>query len=456
MIINEKVSPKTLSLQHIFRTWWPLATSWLLMGAESPALSAIVARLEDPEINLAAYGGIVLPIAMIIEAPILMLLSASTALSRDWQSYKKIWRFMMIVGGILTLLHAFIAFTPLYYLIAEKIIGAPQEIIQPARMGMIIMTPWTWAIAYRRFHQGVLIRFGHSKAVGFGTAIRLMADLFVLILGYRIGSVPGVVVATSAVTIGVLCEAFYVGLVVKPILNDLKAIPISKEPLSLRNFLEFYIPLAMTSFLFLLVQPIGSAAISRMPNALSSLAVWPVVTGLVFMIRSLGIAYNEVVIALLDLPKSYFNLRAFMHILFISTIILLVLITATPLSDLWFSKIQGINLELTKLAKSAMWLAVPMPGLNVLQSWYQGSILYGRKTRVVTESVALFLTTACAILILGIIWGKLPGLYVGLFAFSLSMCIQTAWLWYRSLPVISYIKSRDKVDVLPIREIIAK
>jgi len=46
----------------------------------------------------------------------------------------------------------------------------------------------------------------------------------------------------------------------------------------LRAFLDFYIPLAMTSLLFLLAQPMGSAAISRMPMALESLAVWPVVS----------------------------------------------------------------------------------------------------------------------------------------------------------------------------------
>ena len=55
--------------------------------------------------------------------------------------------------------------------------GIPHEIIQPARMGLMIMTPWTWSIAYRRFHQGMLIRFGHSKAVSTGTLIRLSADL---------------------------------------------------------------------------------------------------------------------------------------------------------------------------------------------------------------------------------------------------------------------------------------
>ena len=84
----------TAPLRRILHTWWPLAASWLLMGAELPAISAVVARLENPEINLAAYGGIVFPLALIIGSPIIMLLAASTALSRDWASYRKLYRFM--------------------------------------------------------------------------------------------------------------------------------------------------------------------------------------------------------------------------------------------------------------------------------------------------------------------------------------------------------------------------
>ena len=82
-------SPSKVSIKTIYTTWWPLAVSWFLMALELPALSAIVARLAEPKINLAAYGGIVFPLALIIEAPILMLLTASTALSKDWKSYKK-------------------------------------------------------------------------------------------------------------------------------------------------------------------------------------------------------------------------------------------------------------------------------------------------------------------------------------------------------------------------------
>jgi hypothetical protein len=174
------------------------------MGAELPVLSAIVARLANPEINLAAYGGVVFPLALIIESPIIMLLAASTALSRDWTSYRKLRRFMMVTGGTLTVLHILVAFTPLYYLVIEGILRAPAEIVEPARIGLMIMTPWTWAIAYRRFNQGVLIRFGYSKTIGVGTVIRLTADGLVLFTGYWLGNIPGIVVATSAVAAGVI------------------------------------------------------------------------------------------------------------------------------------------------------------------------------------------------------------------------------------------------------------
>ena len=128
-------SKATLSMGHIVQTWWPLATSWLFMATEGPMMNGFVARLADSTINLAAWGGIVFPIALMIEAPIIMLLSASTALSRDWDAYKKLRRFMMWAGAILTAVHALIAFTPLYYFVATRLIGAPAELVEPARIG---------------------------------------------------------------------------------------------------------------------------------------------------------------------------------------------------------------------------------------------------------------------------------------------------------------------------------
>ena len=58
------------------------------MGIESPMLAAFVARMATPEITLAAWGSLVYPISLVVEGPIIMLLTASTALANDLPSYK--------------------------------------------------------------------------------------------------------------------------------------------------------------------------------------------------------------------------------------------------------------------------------------------------------------------------------------------------------------------------------
>ncbi len=433
-----------VSLKTIFTTWWPLALSWLLMGFELPALSAVVARLENPEINLAAYGGIVFPIALIIESPIVMLLAASTALSKDQPSYYKLWKFMMITSAILTGAHLLIAITPLYYLITEKIIGAPTEIIEPARIGLVIMLPWTWSIAYRRFNQGMLIRFGHSRTIGIGTGIRLFANLLILTIGYLVHTLPGIVVATSAVAFGVITEAAYIGFRIQPVVRkELKFARHIEPPLSYRDFFEFYIPLVMTSLLTFIVQPLGSAAISRMPRPLESLAVWPVISGLVFLMRGMGIAFNEVVISLIGRKNSYFNLRKFtLGLVSISTL-LIFLFSSTSLSEMWFLNFSGLSPTLTNLAQTGMWFALLMPGLNVLQSWYQGTILDFGKTRAITEAVFIFIVTITITFLVGVIWNRFPGIYVTIVAYAAGMGVQTLWLWFRSRLAFRLLLSRD-------------
>jgi len=434
-----------LPIQRVVSTWWPLALSWLLMAAEGPALNAVVARLAEPEINLAAFGGIVYPLALIIEAPVMMLLSASTALSRDWDSYRKIRRFMMWMGGALTLVHVLVAFTPLYDLVVVQLIGAPSEIVEPARIGLMITVPWTWAIAYRRFKQGVLIRFGHSRAVGLGTLIRLGGDGVVLALGYLIGTIPGTAVAATALAVGVVSEAIYAGIRARPVIRrQLRAATPVEATVTLHSFADFYVPLAMTSVLRLLAEPLSSAALSRMPRALDSLAVWSIVTGFVFLLRSIGVSFSEVVIALLDEPQSFRTLRRFMVFLTIAVTLLLLIVVATPLALVWFETVSGLRTDLAVLSRRGLWLAVLMPAVAVLQSWYQGVIVHSRRTRGITEAVVIYLLISGAVLFGGVLWGRVAGRHIGLAAVSLGRIVQTFWLWYRSRSAMESMGRRDE------------
>ncbi|MBN1259312.1 MAG: hypothetical protein JXB35_01400 [Anaerolineae bacterium] len=422
-----------LTLRQVFKTWWPLALSWVLMSVEGPAHAAVSARLANPEINLAAWGGIVFPLALMIESPIVMLLAASTAWSKDWGAYRQLRRFMMYAGAILTAVHVVVAFTPLYYSVVRDLMGSPEEIIEPARLGLMIMTPWTWSIAYRRFYQGVLIRFGHSQAVGTGTVIRLAANGLLLALGYAWGALPGIVVASSAVATGVIAEAIYAGLRVRPVLRrQLRPLPGGGAPPAFRSFLGFYVPLALTSVLTLIVPSLVSAALGRMPRALDSLAIWPVVNGLVFILRSPGIAYTETVVALLDYPGSLRLLRRFTWYLIGSVSGIALLVTATPFSRFWFTTLSGLSPELSVLARNSLWMVLLLPNLAVMVSWFQGLMVNGRCTRGISEAVALSLGFHGACLALGVLLGTLPGVYVGLIAYECAGLAQALWMWYRS------------------------
>lgn len=403
------------------------------MGFEGPAISAVVSRLAEPKINLAAYGGLLFPLTLIIEAPVIMLLAASTALSRDWPSYLKLRRFMNRLGATLTAIHILVVATPVYHLVAEYVIDAPQETVGPARLGLLITIPWTWAIAYRRFNQGVLIRFGHSLKVGLGTGVRFAADAVVLAIGYFVGGIPGIVVAACTLVAGVISEALYVHFAVRRTLREqLKPSPPAERPLTSRELLRFYVPLSLTQLLLLLASPIGSAAMSRMPLALESLAAWPVVGSVNFIMRGFGGAYNEVVVALADERRSARALSRFGIVLALMSTGLLSLLIIPASSEAVFGILLDLVEPLPRMVWICLFLLLPLPAVAVAQSYFQGVIVNSRNTRSIPESVGMFLFVATAILVGGVLWGAVTGLYYTVAAFTLGEFLRTLWLWLRS------------------------
>jgi hypothetical protein len=425
-------APARLPLTTVLARWWPLAASWAFMGIELPLVSAVMARLADPEVHLAAYGGFVFPVSLIVEAPIIMLLAASTALGKDRASYRLMHRFMMVAGGLLTALHAALAFTPLFDLVLVPLLDPPAAVVEPARIGLMIMLPWTWTIAYRRFHQGLLIRFGHSGAVGVGTAVRLATVSSIALAGLALGSFPGVVVATTAIAAGVSAEAIYTGLRTRSVVRGplAEAAP-TVPPLDGRAFAGFYVPLALTSLLLLLVQPMGAAAISRMPEALASLAVWPVVNGLLFLFRSVGYAYAEVVVALMDEPEADVTLRRFTLLLAAATAVATLAIAATPLSQVWFGTLSGLPPRLVELARNAFWIGLAWAPLDVYRNYLQGRLVHARRTRGISESVAVFLVVSAGLLVAGVATQPGEGLVVAMVAFVSGTLAQIGWLAWR-------------------------
>ena len=424
------------------QAWLPLAGSWLLMGLELPLVSAVMARLPLPTLSLAAYGGVVFPCSLLIESPIIMLLAASTAVARDWPAYLLVRRFMRVVAGALTLLHAVVAFTPLFDVVAGTLLGVPPETREPARLGLRLLLPWTYAIASRRTHQGVLIRTGRAHAVTLGTLARLLTLVAVLALGAWHGGFPGIAVGAAAVACGVVAEALVAAWLVRPALRELPATP-TGEALTLPAFLHFYLPLSATPLIFFFSMPLMAAGMSRMPRALESLAVWPVVSGITFTLRSLGFAYNEVVVSQLERFRPIPALRAFAWQVSLATTAVIVVVAFTPLGSAWFTGAAALPAPLAALAATTLLALVPLPALSVWQSLWMGTLVHSRRTHGVTESVIAQMAAILLVLALGIHAGGPPGVYFAAVALTLGNVVQTVWLAWRAAPETARVLARD-------------
>jgi len=443
-----------LSTRGILKTWWPLALSWFMITVEQPILAAVVARSIDPKVQLAAWG-LAFSLVLVLSAPSISTLAASTALSRDKASYRQGRRYVIWLSVGLTAVHLLLAFTPVFDLVVFGLISAPAELAEPVRSGVRIMLPFVPSLAIRRFQYGVLIRCDQTRAVSLGTVMRLILEVVLAVGLFGLLRWDGVIVASTAISTGVVFEAVYATLRVRPVVrkNLLSAIP-GDPPLTWGRFLRFYLPLVLTTFMQILLQPLVSASLSRMPDSLSSLALWPVLYGVLLMTNSAAYAFVESVIVLLDRPGSIELLRRFTWRLGLSLAAVPLALAITPLGDLWFNRIAALPPELLHQARLSLWLVIPLPALTALSSLFQGTLINSQRTRRITEADALSLATVTALLALGSLLGGrpcgesgvilcgVPGVFIAVAAFNFGSVVRNLWLWRRSQRIYLSIRLR--------------
>jgi hypothetical protein len=395
-----------LRFRAIFTFWSPLALTWLMMALEGPFLAAIIARLEDPKPNLAAYG-VAFAIAILVEAPVIMIMSASTALARDRDSFRRLRNFTYALNFLITLALVLLLFTPGMDWITRSLIGLPAEVADLVQTSLIILLPWPGAIGYRRFFQGVLIRGGRTRRVTYGTAVRITSmglTGMVLYIGFDL---PGAWVGAASLTAGVLLEAIAARLMAASLVRDLLARrngPDEKAKVpSYFEISRFYYPLALTSTISLAAHPMVTFFVGQSRLALESLAVIPVINSLVFFFRALGLSYQEAAIALMgERNEHYRAIRNFAAILGLAASAGLALIACTPLSRLWFEGVSGLAPDLARLAKGPAMILAVIPALSVLLSLQRAVLVKEKRTLPVTGGTLIEVGGIVIVLMLAI------------------------------------------------------
>lgn len=362
-----------------------------MMSVEGPILAAVIARLADPTYNLAAYG-VAFAFAILVEAPVIMLMSASTALVENATSLKRMRRFAAALNGIATAMLLVVLIPPVYSMVALELMELPDEVARITYGSLWIFLPWPAAIGYRRFLQGLLIRANRTRLVAAGTVIRLTAMVVVALLLAVFADLPGAWVGAAALSVGVVVEALAARYMAAETLAELAATP-PRHPDRVpdyRDISSFYLPLALTSLIGLTVQPLLTFFMGRAPSPLESLAVFPVVHALSFMFRSFGLSYQEAAIALLGRHNEHIAVMTrFGVMLGLVTSGALALVAFTPLAGVWFERVSGLTPELAAYAVLPTRILVPLPALSVTLSLQRAILVQGRYTTPITGATTV-------------------------------------------------------------------
>ncbi len=401
------MSSEKLTYKQILYFWLPLAATWLMMSIENPILTAIIARMAEPKFNLAAYG-VAFSFALLIESPVIMMMSASTALVKDYKSYLKLRKFSYILNFSLTGVMLLILIPSIFDFLSIDLIALPNEVADLTYIAMILLIPWPGSIGYRRFYQGILINSNQTRKVAYGTIIRLVAMSITALVLYSFFNFDGVIVGASALSAGVIMEGLSSKLMARKILVDYRIHEFDKSTdLSFKEIWEFYYPLALTSIIALGVHPMVTFFLGQSRMALESLAVLPVLNGFIFIFRGIGLSFQEVGIALLDtISKShnYKMLRNFATAGGLSVVFTLALVAFTPLSHLWFEEVAGLTKDLADFSMMPLMIMILMPGLTFLISFQRSVLVNAKHTKPITIATITEVSSIILILLVTINW----------------------------------------------------
>lgn len=421
-----------LTIKQILKFWLPLAGTWLMMSLEGPFLAALIARLADPKFNLAAYG-VAFSFALIIEAPVIMMMTASTNLVNNYQSLKKLRQFTWALNVTITGVMLLMLIPRVFFFISEDLIGLPTHVAHLTHIATIILIPWPAAIGFRRFYQGVLIRNHATRRVAYGTVIRLVSMASMALSLFLLTDLPGVYIGTAALSSGVVMEAISTRFMVHHILIRLRSTENTSaqiDALRFRGILQFYYPLALTSMLTLGVQPMVTFFVGKSVMPLESLAILPVVSSFVFLFRGIGLSYQEAAIALIGENETNDRLvKKFAFMLGVSLSAVLMITAFTPLSRHWFSGVSGLSPELTNLALKPLMIMVIFPALTVLIAFQRVILVKSGRTSPITTATVIEVLSIIIVLYIGVVQLSLIGAIAAVSAFVFGRLAANTYLY---------------------------
>jgi Na+-driven multidrug efflux pump len=420
-----------LSYRHLLSFYIPLALSSSMMTLEPLVINTALSHAPNSETTLAAYS-VMFSIALVIEAPVIMLVSASNALSKTQDSFRKLFRFMLILAMSVVVIGFVVSLTPLYGWLVLDLMGIPPAVAQAVRPGLVIMSIWPFPIAWRRTLQGLLIAHNRTPVVTAATLVRLLGLIGALVVGRHGMGDRMLVVSALAMQVAVIAESLVVTPPAFRIVREMPSGP-AEKPLTWGGLFRFYQPLAMMMILRQIGRPMLSAGIAAAQLPERSLAAWSVAWSLIMLPFGVTMGLEQVAIAKGTTPPSLARVRRFAWGVGLVLSGALVLLAFVPAATSALGGLFELTPEIQPLVILVLRITAMLPLLQSLQALLRGVAIGEERTPDVRSAVAVALLATALVTVVGPRVSFCTGAMIGAGATMLSAAAEVGWLAWRGL-----------------------
>ncbi|MEN8097948.1 MAG: hypothetical protein ABFQ89_02625 [Chloroflexota bacterium] len=432
---KDRISYRQLAVFFI-----PLAMSSSMMTLEPLIVSAFLANGNAAELNLAAYT-VMFSIALVIEAPVIMLVSAATALVRSRQSFNQLMRFTLALAGVVVAIGFVFALTPLFDLIVLRIMGIPPAAAEVARPALVVMAIWSFPVAWRRFFQGVLIAHDRTPVVTMATICRLLSLSAALFIGSRVAPDRMLLVSAIAMQVAVFAEAAFV---TPSGLKVLRSLPSGdSDRLSMKTLVRFYQPLATMMLIRQASRPLLSAGIAAALLPQRSLAAWPVAWSILLLPFGMTMGIEQLAIAKGTNNENKCKVRRFVWTVGLILSVIVALIAFTPLAKPLIIALFDLDPELQPMVILTLRIAMTLPLWQSSQGLLRGNAIRDERTTDVRTAVVVALLVTALVAVVGPKTAAVTGIIIGAVATMLAAVAEVAWLAWRESATKQYCRTME-------------
>jgi progressive ankylosis protein len=382
---------KPITLLDLWREFLPLSLSDVTMACGDPLQTTTLAHLPDARNTIAAVG-IARSIAIFFESPIIMILHASNALAPNPDSRKALWRFVLLAGSVLSGLLFLLSVPIVFSIVGDGWLGIPPALSPIARMVLLLMGPWAFAIAWRRYFQGLLIYHGRAKAIAKASLWRLGTIALIMGVGFGLKS-PGGLLAGFAMVSGAIVEAVVVTIAAKRYrVTDSPPPPTEAKlqalPKNLPEVVKFYIPLANSMMVVWGGRVLLVGILARSQDSALALAAWAAAWGVITVISNSTRMIQQIVIKYRHQVSDAMLLKFTLTVGLICSFVLFTM-SSTAMGNTIVTAFVGDDRDLVASIKPVLQICMLIPLLIALQNATQGFLVSAGRTGTVNLSTWL-------------------------------------------------------------------